>query len=50
MSRMVRCEVFDPEEVAIAHVYTRVCRRCFLLGDDPDSGMNFDHRKFWIEE
>ncbi|TWT66660.1 transposase [Allorhodopirellula solitaria] len=50
MSRMVRCEVFDPEEVAIAHVYTRVCRRCFPLGDDPDSGKNFDHRKVWVEE
>ncbi|TWT75100.1 hypothetical protein CA85_03880 [Allorhodopirellula solitaria] len=50
MSRMARCEVFDPEEVAIAHVYTRVCRRCFLLGDDPVSGKNFDHRKVWIEE
>ncbi|WP_246112407.1 hypothetical protein [Allorhodopirellula solitaria] len=47
---MARCEVFDPEEVAIAHVYTRVCRRCFLLGDDPVSGKNFDHRKVWIEE
>jgi REP element-mobilizing transposase RayT len=27
----------------------RVCRRCFLLGNDPVSGKNFDHRKTWIE-
>jgi len=26
-------------------------RRCFLMGEDPISGKNFDHRKvFWIEE
>lgn len=50
MSRMARCEIFDPDEVAVAHVYTRVCRRCFLLGDDSVSGKNFDHRKVWIED
>ncbi len=50
MTRMARCENFDPDEVAIAHVYTRACRRCFILGDDPVSGKNFDHRKVWIEE
>ena len=25
-------------------------RRCFLLGDDPVSGKNYDHRKVWIED
>ncbi|MFG0287837.1 MAG: transposase [Rhodopirellula sp. JB044] len=34
----------------IAHVYNRTCRRCFLMGDDPLSGKNFDHRKVWIED
>ena len=24
--------------------------RCFLLGDDPVTGNNYDHRKIWIEE
>jgi len=28
----------------------RVVRRCFLLGDDPITGKNFDHRKVWIED
>ena len=28
----------------------RVVRRCFLFGDDPISGKNFDHRKVWIED
>jgi len=49
MARFARCEVFDPNEVAIGHIFARVCRRCWLLGDDPVSGKNFDHRKGWIE-
>jgi hypothetical protein len=46
---MARCEVVDLAKVAVCHVYSRVTRRCFLLGDDPVSGKNFDHRKVWIE-
>ena len=50
MVRLARSEVFDPQEVAIAHLYNRTCRRCFLMGFDQVSGKNFDHRKAWIEE
>lgn len=39
-----------PDQIAIIHVVNRVVRRCFLLGDDPVTGKNFDHRKVWIEE
>jgi hypothetical protein len=49
MSRTPRQEVFSPDEIAIAHITNRVVRRCFLLGDDPLTGKNFDHRKVWIE-
>ena len=28
----------------------RVVRRCFLLGNDPLTGKNYDHRKLWIKE
>ncbi|WP_372719567.1 transposase [Novipirellula sp.] len=49
MARLARSEVFAPDEIAIAHVTTRTVRRCFLMGDDPISGKNFDHRKDWIE-
>ncbi|HBJ35836.1 MAG TPA: hypothetical protein DDZ51_14030 [Planctomycetaceae bacterium] len=49
MARLARCEIFDPREVAVVHVMNRVCRRCFLLGNDPVSGKSFDHRKGWIE-
>ncbi|MEL6109622.1 MAG: DUF2972 domain-containing protein [Planctomycetota bacterium] len=50
MSRLARCEVIDPNKVTIAHVINRTVRRCFLIGDDPVSGRNFDHRKVWIED
>ena len=50
MSRLARIEMFAPDEVAIVHVMNRVVRRCFLFGDDPVSGKNFDHRKVWIED
>ena len=50
MARMARAEVFSPDEIAIVHVMNRTVRRCFLLGDDPVSGKNFDHRKDWMED
>jgi len=50
MVRLARAEVFDSAEIAIAHVYNRTVRRCFLMGDDAVSGKNFDHRKVWIED
>ena len=50
MSRSTRSEVFDPGEIEIAHVTNRTVRRCFLFGDDPLTGKNFDHRKIWIEK
>ncbi len=50
MARLGRAEVFATDEVAIVHVMNRVVRRCFLLGDDPVTGKNYDHRQQWIEE
>ena len=49
MVRLARAEVFDSVDIAIAHVYNRIVRRCFLMGDDAVSGNNFDHRKVRIE-
>jgi hypothetical protein len=49
MARMARAEVFAPDEVTVVHVMNRVVRRCYLLGNDPVSGKNYDHRKVMIE-
>ncbi len=49
MTRIARAEVFAHDEIAVVHVMNRVVRRCFLMGVDPVSGKNFDHRKGWIE-
>jgi hypothetical protein len=49
MARIIRAEIFNPREVAVLHLCARVCRRCFLLGDDPFTQKNFDHRKNWVE-
>jgi hypothetical protein len=50
MARMSRAEVFDPNEVAVVRAFGRTVRRCFLMGDDPISGKNFDHLIRWIEQ
>ncbi|XZE20630.1 transposase [Pirellulaceae bacterium SH449] len=49
MARISRVEIFAPDEVAIVHCVNRTVRRCFLLGEDPVTGKNFDHRKAWME-
>ena len=49
MARLAREEVFDSDEVAIVHVMNRTVRRCFLMGRDPLTRKNYDHRKAWME-
>ena len=49
MARLARVEVFAADEVAIVHVTNRTVRRCFLMGDDPFTRKNYDHRKAWME-
>jgi len=50
MSRLARVEVSAADEVAIVHVMSSTVRWCFLRGDDPVTGRNYDHRKVWIDE
>jgi hypothetical protein len=50
MARLKREDVFSPDEVAIVHVMNRVVRRCYLMGDDPVTRKNYDHRKDKIEQ
>ena len=48
MGRKGRRESFSPLEVSVQHCIGRVVRRAWLLGDDPYSGKNYDHRKDWV--
>ncbi|MCA9135259.1 MAG: hypothetical protein KDB00_00835 [Planctomycetales bacterium] len=50
MSRSNRGDKIDPRTVQIIHAISRTTRACWLLGDDPVSGKNYDHRKDWIED
>lgn len=49
MAQLARVELFSPDEIACVHVMNRAVRRCFLMGDDPVSGKNFNHRKGWMQ-
>lgn len=49
MARLARVEVFSSDEIAIVHVMNRTVRRCLLMGNDPLTGKNYDHRKLWVE-
>jgi hypothetical protein len=48
MARAGREGVFDPDSVGAYLCIHRCVRRCFLCGDDPLTGQNFDHRKRWL--
>ena len=50
MTRKCRGDVVDPAQVQVFHVLNRTVRRCWLFGDDPLTGINYNHRKGWIED
>ena len=31
------------------HLVSRCCRRCFILGEDPVTKIDYSHRQEWIE-
>ena len=43
-----RRRLVDRRKVQVLHCWARCCRRCFLLGRDPVTGNNYDHRRQWI--
>ena len=50
MARLARADLVDPLEVSAFHCIQRCVRQCYLCGQDPVSGRNFEHRKAWLEE
>lgn len=50
MARPKRTELFSPDEIAIVHVMNRVVRKCFLMGIDADSGIDYGYRRKFIED
>lgn len=50
MARLARGELFHPLEISVMHCINRCVRQCFLCGEDPKTGRNYEHRKRWLEE
>ena len=44
-----RSELIDPENAGYYHLISRCVRRAFLCGQDPESNINYDYRRQWLE-
>lgn len=48
MARLPRSEVLEPTEVGVYHAFNRTCRRSWLHGVDPLTGVDHSHRREWF--
>ena len=47
---MARKDIVDNEVLSFYHCVSRCVRRAFLCGRDDYSGINYEHRKDWVED
>ena len=50
MARAARQTLIDPLQIQIVHVWNRCVRRAFLCGQDPLTGKDFEHGRFWARQ
>ncbi len=50
MPACARGEIVRDGEVGVYHLWTRCVRRAFLCGNDPLTGINYNHRRDWIRQ
>jgi len=50
MARMNRREVLADGEVQVVHCINRCVRRAFLCGEDPLTGISYEHRREMIRQ
>jgi hypothetical protein len=48
MPACARKEIFRQGQSGLFHCWTRCVRRAFLMGNDPLTGQNHDHRQDWV--
>ena len=50
MAKKLRSDVIDEGAPGLYHIYSRTVRRAWLMGRDPITGKNYDHRRKILEE
>ena len=45
-----RKTIVSLDQTAFYHCYSRAVRRSWLMGNDPLTGKNYDHRKTWVTD
>jgi len=48
MTRPLRSDVFDPDEIGVYHCFNRIVRRSYLCGLDPLTGIDYSYRRQWF--
>ena len=49
MSHLPRKDLVDPLAIETHHVWSRCVQRAWLMGVDPLTGVDYSHRKQWVE-